>query len=453
MVTRQGGSGARNALVLLILFIAGSVIICVATRSRTRRDQDGAPGELTPSPARRLERTAPLRNPIVLERNETAEGFVEAIIHLPPEADTYVASALPDQSFGLDPLYVGYSQREGFGAQRMLLRFDILNNVPQGAVVNNAILRLHANHASPTDDAPMNVVIRQLLSPWAETTVTWADQPTWGPVRAETGVGSALIWYEWDVTELVQDWESRYQENHGIQVIGDERLQQRERAFYARETDTLLYPRLIVDYTDYNDETPPTTRVTPLPDYVIPEFTVEWAGQDYGGSGIVSYDVQYRVDGGQWIDWLTDVTYESAEFTGGENGHTYAFRVRGEDRAGNVERSEAVEAATTVDSEPPLSEVDALPPVMSERIFRVSWAGHDHGSGIWYYDVRYRLDGSDWLPWQQETLATSGSFVAMLDGTYEFEVRAVDRLGLEEPFSGLPEASTTVDVGTPFGQP
>jgi hypothetical protein len=41
----------------------------------------------------------------------------------------------------------------------------------------------------------------------------------------------------------------------------------------------------------------------------------------------------------------------------------------------------------------------------------------------------------------------------MLDGTYEFEVRAVDRLGLEEPFDELPEASTGVDALAPFEQP
>jgi len=157
------------------------------------------------------------------------------------------------------------------------------------------------------------------------------------------------------------------------------------------------------------------------------------------------------VDGGEWSDWVRDVTYESAEFTGGENGRTYGFRARAEDRAGNVERFGSVEAVTTVDSEPPLSEVEALPPTISERVFRVTWTGHDHGAGVWYFDVRYRFEGGEWLPWQKQTLATSAYFVAMLDGTYEFEVRAVDRLGLEEPFSGQPEASTRVDVAVPFG--
>jgi len=453
MAASRPGSGARNALLLLIVLLAAAVIVGVALRSGSGGGRDGTDGPGEPVPPRRLERPAPQREAIVLEQTETAGGVVDAVVHLPVEADTYVASGWPEQSFGLDPLYVGYDEMERFAAQRVLLRFNIANNIPEGAVINDARLRMHLTYSSPEEDASMRTVARELLSPWAETTVTWESQPAWGPVRTEALIGSDLVWYEWDVTELVADWASRAQENHGMEIVGDERVQQRGRAFYARETTTPLYPRLIVDYTDYNDEAPPAVSVNPLPDYVVPDFVVSWTGDDHGGSGIVSYDVQYRVDGGEWLDWLTDVPYESSEFTGGENGRMYEFRARGEDRAGNVGRLRDTEASTTVDSEPPTSEVDALPPSMSERVFRVSWRGHDHGSGIWYYDLRYRLNGGDWVPWQQQTLANGATFVAMLDGTYEFEVRAVDRLGLEEAFDGLPEASTSVDAGAPFGQP
>lgn len=453
MAASRAGSGARNALVLLIVLVAAAVTVAVALRTGPRGRPDGDEVPVEPRPPRRLERAAPQRGPIVLERTETAGGVVHAIVHLPAEADTYVASGWPEQSFGLDPLYLGYDQMEDFAAQRVLLRFDIVNNIPGGAVINDARLRMHLNYSLPEDDAPMHTVGRQLFSPWAETTVMWGSLPTWGPVRTEARIGSDLLWYEWNVTGLVRDWASRDHENHGMEIVGDERVQQRERAFYARETTTSLYPHLIVDYTDYDDEVPPAVRVNPLPDYVVPDFSVSWTGDDHGGSGVTSYDVQYRVNGGEWIDWQTDVTYETAEFTGGEDGRTYEFRARGEDRARNVGRFGDAEASTTVDSEPPMSQVDALPSPISERVFTVSWNGHDHGSGIWYFDLRYRLNGGDWVPWQQQTLASSATFVAMLDGTYDFEVRAVDRLGLEEAFTGSPEASTRVDARVPFGQP
>lgn len=66
-------------------------------------------------------------------------------------------------------------------------------------------------------------------------------------------------------------------------------------------------------------------------------FTVRWSGNDNGPSGLRSYDVQYR-DGsrGAWIDWLTETVQTQAAFAG-EYEHTYYFRCRARDYAGNLE--------------------------------------------------------------------------------------------------------------------
>jgi len=82
---------------------------------------------------------------------------------------------------------------------------------------------------------------------------------------------------------------------------------------------------------------PPTSSVEPLPPWVVmTAFTVTWAGQDVW-SGIGAYDVQVR-DGyeGAWTDWLTGTTAISGAFTG-THGHTYFFRARARDQAGNEE--------------------------------------------------------------------------------------------------------------------
>ncbi len=63
-------------------------------------------------------------------------------------------------------------------------------------------------------------------------------------------------------------------------------------------------------------------------------FEVSWQGWDPGGSGIVSYDVQYRRDGGTWQDWLMRTAMDAASFTG-EFSHVYGFRCRARDIAGN----------------------------------------------------------------------------------------------------------------------
>jgi hypothetical protein len=398
-----------------------------------------------------VDREAPAREPRVVERTATPDGVVNTVVELPAVADAYIASEWPNQNFGADALYVGYHLigDDNFGAERTLLRFDVLDNVPRGAVINEARVELHLNYSSPSDDEPMPTIVRRLGSAWSEMDVTWSREPQWEEIRAEASVGSEIAWYDWDVTGLVSDWVARTHPNYGLEIIGDERVQQRERAFYSRETTNQLYPRLIIDYTAFNDTQPPEVTVNDLPRYVSRDFTVSWSGKDPGGSGIASYDVQYRVDGGDWATWIVDTTASSAAFAGGLDGRFYEFRARGEDRAGNVEPWGPAEASTTVDAEPPSTTVDPLPDHTTQSAFEVSWTGEDDGSGIHYYDVRYRFGDGNWVPWQRQTLATSATFQAQTDGRYAFEARAVDNFGLAEDFTGEAEATIVVDTEPP----
>ena len=100
---------------------------------------------------------------------------------------------------------------------------------------------------------------------------------------------------------------------------------------------------------------PPTSSADPLPPWVdTPAFTVTWAGRDLW-SGIAAYDVQVR-DGyeGSWTTWLTNTAATSGTFSGA-HGHTYFFRARARDLAGNWEPhgdEEWGQAFTTVLTEP-----------------------------------------------------------------------------------------------------
>ena len=62
----------------------------------------------------------------------------------------------------------------------------------------------------------------------------------------------------------------------------------------------------------------------------IVTVTVSWSGNDGAGAGVDTYDVQFRVDGGDWTTWLTNTTQTQAEYVG-EYGHAYAFRARATD--------------------------------------------------------------------------------------------------------------------------
>ncbi|MCJ7668547.1 MAG: GDSL-type esterase/lipase family protein [Anaerolineae bacterium] len=88
----------------------------------------------------------------------------------------------------------------------------------------------------------------------------------------------------------------------------------------------------------YEDDDPPSSQVNDLAVcQTTSNFPVSWWGEDGDGTGILSYDIQYKDGDGGWTGWLMDTTSSWATFTGGQRGHTYYFRSRAKDRRGNVE--------------------------------------------------------------------------------------------------------------------
>ncbi|HEY8239075.1 MAG TPA: glycosyl hydrolase family 18 protein, partial [Candidatus Limnocylindrales bacterium] len=83
-----------------------------------------------------------------------------------------------------------------------------------------------------------------------------------------------------------------------------------------------------------SDKTAPIAGVATLAQTQRDEgFKVRWTSWD--DSAIIAYDVQVSVDGGAWTPWLTGTTLTNSIFLG-EDGRTYAFRVRAADAHGNV---------------------------------------------------------------------------------------------------------------------
>lgn len=407
-----------------------------------------------PPPPRDLDREdVPVVPATILEQERLAPDTLATLVQIPAAEDAYIASGYPNQNFGDDPLFLGYNATgDEFGAERILMRFNVLSAVPPGAHITDAYVQLTLNYASPADDAPLGTNLRAVGSAWDEAAVTWNTQPVRGDIRTTVFVGTALTTYEWHITDLVQAWVDGALTNNGVEIYGDEFPEQRERTFYSRESATGNSPRLVVDFTVSDDTEPPVVNIEPLPAYSPRNFEVVWSGTDPGGSGIATYDVDYRVDGGDWIPWIYGTTDTSAAFTG-ENGHLYDFRARGVDIAGNVEPFGGPEATTTVDTQPPVAIVQPLPAVTHSSSFNVSWSAGDSVSGIAYYDVRYRYNNGAWTVWQVKTLATTAPFTAADDGVYAFEARAVDNAGRVEMLTGQPEAATAVDVEAPFMAP
>jgi hypothetical protein len=200
------------------------------------------------------------------------------------------------------------------------------------------------------------------------------------------------------------------------------------------------------------DSGAPTSSVQALPASSPASFPVHWSGQDdAGGSGIASYNVYVSDNGGASTLWQQHVMQTSAMYTGGQQGHTYAFYSVAIDDVGNMQPTPATaQATTTVDTIAPSSTVAALP-ALSPGTFTVSWSGTDNtgGSGIASYDVFVSDNGGTPTLFQSATTLTSATFTGKDGHTYAFTSVAVDRAGNRQTMATTPQATTTVDAAPP----
>jgi spore germination protein YaaH len=83
------------------------------------------------------------------------------------------------------------------------------------------------------------------------------------------------------------------------------------------------------------DKNPPKAGIVNMPASQSNEgFPVSWTGHD-DWNGVKNYDVQVSTDGGKFTTWLTGTMATTSNFQG-SSGHSYSFRVRATDGAGNV---------------------------------------------------------------------------------------------------------------------
>jgi hypothetical protein len=389
--------------------------------------------------------------PVIQSQTVMPDGTTQTEVVIPVTQDTYVTSNQPTTNWcGSNWLRLGYDIDEGKGAERIYLYFNV-SSIPSNATVNWANFQIYQHTIVPSGDPDqMGVTSRHLANSWSQCSVTWSsNQPDWGAEISTGWIPNTYGWIQGDVTSLVRQWVSGAHANNGVILIGDERVQERERGFYSSR-DVSRYPRLIVNYSVAVDTQPPNVSVYALPQYSPQSFTVSWGGDDPGGSGIASFDVQYRVAGGSWIHWVGPTTATSAQYVG-SNGVTYEFRARGTDRAGNQQSwSTNPQASTTVDTIPPEAKVDALPPYIFKEPFEVSWSGTDNLSGIKCYDVQYRELGGSWIDAFTCTTDEKTDVSGAQDGvTYQLRARATDNAGNKQPWPQDPQTQTTISTSGP----
>lgn len=149
----------------------------------------------------------------------------------------------------------------GQGSHRSLIEFDF-KGIPAEAKIHSAKLLLACDTANYTKGhsslTSSNAAwLMRVKEAWAETTVTWANQPaadTAGRITLAESI-KAKQNYEVDVTAMVADMVADKSKNHGFLLRSIVEVTYNYLTFGSSDhTDSSLHPALVVEYEN------PTTR-------------------------------------------------------------------------------------------------------------------------------------------------------------------------------------------------
>jgi hypothetical protein len=117
-------------------------------------------------------------------------------------------------------------------------------------------------------------------------------------------------------------------------------------------------------------------------------WTVTWSGADPApGSGIATYQVEYRVDNNPWQTWHANTSLSSDQFgpstpVAVQFDHNYSFRVRATDLAGNIGGTSTVATTVVEKSQVYLPIVVGRYYPLDNGGFEDGWAGWSHGGEL-----------------------------------------------------------------------
>jgi hypothetical protein len=144
--------------------------------------------------------------------------------------------------------------------QRSLIEFTDLSDIPLGSTINLAKLGLYRYDVHSSGN-PVTLDAHQITSPWSET-VTYSTQPSYSSTieSSVTLSGTADGWYEWDITNLTQQWIDGSIPNYGVAIfnhgtglrqrfVSSDNTTATEPWWMLAPTDASLRPYLEVDFT------------------------------------------------------------------------------------------------------------------------------------------------------------------------------------------------------------
>jgi len=129
--------------------------------------------------------------------------------------DTYATIFYPDSNApDSEVLLIGN------WTDKTYLKFD-LSILPVGAVITNADLNLYQWFTYGSSNFAVGA--HKVIQGWAESAITWNNQPTYSDISESTIIvtAGAIAWRSWNITSLVQGWLDGSIANYGVVLTGD----------------------------------------------------------------------------------------------------------------------------------------------------------------------------------------------------------------------------------------
>jgi len=127
-------------------------------------------------------------------------------VTLKPTDDTYISLTNPDSNYGgqthldIEHYVIGTPPYQSTYQEIIWLKFD-LSSIPEGAVIDNAILQLHAYYVSETYTVHACYCSD---NSWTELGITWNNYPRIGFISVDSVlVATPYQWYNWSVLQAI----------------------------------------------------------------------------------------------------------------------------------------------------------------------------------------------------------------------------------------------------------
>jgi len=203
--------------------------------------------------------------------------------------DSYISSLNPSENYGGDTnIVITDNGDKNYG----LIEFDI-DELGEVAEIGRAQLKIFGGNISNQD----TIGVFPISSQWDELSVTWNSFPDTLGIEA-TSFNGTVDWWEWEITNICQEWVLNNIENNGI-LLKPITLNGSATTFFSSDygTDSSLSPFLVLDY--YYPPTCPdllvaSESITLNQEIVIQGDTINITARVYNTGLTPSYNVSVR---------------------------------------------------------------------------------------------------------------------------------------------------------------